>query len=467
MNHPFIVKVRKLCNDIKKVTDRDIEELDQLRCELSSEIEKNILNNSEIGFRQLTSNLSELQNEILYTDSKVMFRIKELQSEGKGPYDTQFSNTDKIYLSSIDAISDLLVLLSNYYPQSVVKYPELYNKYTPSRTDAFLKLFSESNQEKVRQNRIYCMISFADFDKFLDAVKSGTHQLSNYGLYLRNEDEGITYDLDKVRGVFEEDFENLRANFDREFREVFTSNLGDPKVLEKYVTDIYYKLKFYRIGVSNDVSCYVEELGYRDEKKDKFLTYARGWGGTLSNHLRGILTDASEQGITLDPNVSLDNYNIDGRYIGNGKVGKSQPISGEQQAEVSADTTKAAVSKATSELDSSLRPYGFFTLPKVAALSIENQQKLIELISENLLPYKVAMLAEIGFIEYLLKKHFTSKKAFYAAFSPLLTPKGNDKTGRGIKGNLSTLSEITTEDLSRYTAYQHKQQVKNDYEGLR
>ena len=126
--------------------------------------------------------------------------------------------------------------------------------------------------------------------------------------------------------------------------------------------------------------------------------------------------------------------------------------------------TVAPMPTSTSELDSKLRSYGFFDLPAVKVLTLKNQQKLVDLISiPKNLPYKIAMLYELGFIKHLGNKHFTTKDHLNKTLSAWL---GSDKDGRAVKGNISRLSG-SAGDGFRYTAQNHKQQVKDDYEGLK
>lgn len=116
----------------------------------------------------------------------------------------------------------------------------------------------------------------------------------------------------------------------------------------------------------------------------------------------------------------------------------------------------------TDNLKSELSKFGFFELPKVKQLSELNKQTLFELICANGLPYSIAMFEHLAFIKYLKSEHFTTNNKLFKAV-------GNwfGVTERTIKGNIYVLNETTAENKKRYTADQHKQTVKNDYDKLK
>ncbi len=108
--------------------------------------------------------------------------------------------------------------------------------------------------------------------------------------------------------------------------------------------------------------------------------------------------------------------------------------------------------------------YGFYNLPKVKQLPKANIPQLVELMMANELPYKLAMLDFLGFIDHLKDNHFTSA---YKVHKELAKWFNSTKDGRTIKGNLNTLLKGTKENKSRYTAHLHKEQVKKDYSKLK
>lgn len=124
-----------------------------------------------------------------------------------------------------------------------------------------------------------------------------------------------------------------------------------------------------------------------------------------------------------------------------------------QQLETKSDKLKAELGK-----------YGFFELAAVKLLSEPNKQNLIELISSNDLPYSIAMFEYLGFLKHLEKEHFQTKYKLNEEVSKWFN---SDNEGRAVKGNISSLLKNTTENKARYTAYKHKETVKENYQKLK
>ena len=118
----------------------------------------------------------------------------------------------------------------------------------------------------------------------------------------------------------------------------------------------------------------------------------------------------------------------------------------------------------TDKLKAELGKYGFFELPKVKYLAESNKQSLVELISTNGLPYSIAMIDYLGFLKYIEIEHFKTK---YRLNKEVAKWFNSDKEGRAVKGNISTLSDFSKEDKSKYTAHKHKETVKTDYQKLK
>lgn len=118
----------------------------------------------------------------------------------------------------------------------------------------------------------------------------------------------------------------------------------------------------------------------------------------------------------------------------------------------------------TDKLKAELGKYGFFELPKVKQLSEPNKQSLVELISTNGLPYSIAMFEYLGFLKHIENEHFKTK---YKLNREVANWFNSDKDGRAVKGNISSLSDYSTENKSKYTAHTHKETVKADYQKLK
>ncbi len=111
-------------------------------------------------------------------------------------------------------------------------------------------------------------------------------------------------------------------------------------------------------------------------------------------------------------------------------------------------------------LSERLSKYGFFELEKVKSLSQESQFALIELLAVNKMPYNVAMLDFLGFIDQIQKKYSRTLDKRNSIISKIFD---SDKDGRTIKGLINSLHKP---EQSRYTAHLHRQTVQNDYQKL-
>lgn len=121
--------------------------------------------------------------------------------------------------------------------------------------------------------------------------------------------------------------------------------------------------------------------------------------------------------------------------------------------------------KSNSELlNEHLNQYGFFELEKVKGLSAQRKSLLVEKISEQGLPYAVAMFDYLQFFKFLAREHFPVKHNLNKEVSKWFE---KDKDGRAVKGNISSLLKSTTENKERYTAHLHKETVINYYENLK
>ncbi|WP_150452566.1 hypothetical protein [Arenibacter lacus] len=138
------------------------------------------------------------------------------------------------------------------------------------------------------------------------------------------------------------------------------------------------------------------------------------------------------------------------------------------QADSLATSTKEVaqpVKTLTEILNDNLSKHNFFKLEKVKNLTEENQAHLVEKISNNRLPYAIAMLDHLEFIDYLWRNEFNyNKTTLNKEISKWFK---SDKDGRTVRGNINSLSESSKENTSRYTAYLHKETVIKDYEQLK
>jgi hypothetical protein len=125
------------------------------------------------------------------------------------------------------------------------------------------------------------------------------------------------------------------------------------------------------------------------------------------------------------------------------------------------DTPKKKTREA--QLSEDLKEYGFFELSQVKFLNNEKQKQLIQSISLKSIPYKIAMLDFIGFMQLLKDQYSTSQYKIVKILSQILNEGKNERL---IKGNIAILSPKSREDKKRFTAHLHKEQVEMDYKSL-
>ncbi len=131
MNHEFLIKTRRACANLGKVTAATTLELVKLRFKLAKDAEAIILHDRVTGKAFLTSNLNELLIEEPYVEMKVKARLEELRGEGLDDYDAVYANTKDVALTTTDAISELLQLFRIYYPDELGTFEVLLRRYLP------------------------------------------------------------------------------------------------------------------------------------------------------------------------------------------------------------------------------------------------------------------------------------------------------------------------------------------------
>lgn len=111
-------------------------------------------------------------------------------------------------------------------------------------------------------------------------------------------------------------------------------------------------------------------------------------------------------------------------------------------------------------LKENLQKGGFFNLEKVQSLSEIGQNELIKLLSDNEMPYGIAMFDYLGFCVFLDKEKGTKYKTNH-----FLSKLYNKKAKDGTQAKHYRNSLINNK--SRYTSYLHKETVAKDYEQLK
>lgn len=106
--------------------------------------------------------------------------------------------------------------------------------------------------------------------------------------------------------------------------------------------------------------------------------------------------------------------------------------------------------------------YQFMALSKLEALNVKGQNELIYLVINKDVPYAVAMMVYLGYLDKLKQDYSLSKEKIYTHLSKAL--KSNTRT---IKGNcLVLINPNTTEDKYKYPAENYKKDTQNDYNAI-
>lgn len=111
-------------------------------------------------------------------------------------------------------------------------------------------------------------------------------------------------------------------------------------------------------------------------------------------------------------------------------------------------------------LTGELKKYGFFELELIKELP--SKGKLLEILGDNKVPYKIAMLEFLGFINHLEDEYCNSKTDLWKLLSEIISiPE------RTAKGHVNALNDFSNEDKKKYTSHIHKENVKKDYQKLK
>ncbi|RXR16312.1 hypothetical protein EQG63_11870 [Flavobacterium amnicola] len=80
---------------------------------------------------------------------------------------------------------------------------------------------------------------------------------------------------------------------------------------------------------------------------------------------------------------------------------------------------------------------------------------------KDLMPYTIALLHELKFLEYFFKKFCETKTKGINVLAKIF-----DVSARRIKGNINVLNPRSTEDSLQYTSHFHEENIKNELKRL-
>ncbi len=132
------------------------------------------------------------------------------------------------------------------------------------------------------------------------------------------------------------------------------------------------------------------------------------------------------------------------------------------QADEIKQEPKTIIETRLDTLTEQLRQHGFFKIPKMKVLTSVNQQKLVELLLCNNLPYCIAMLDFLGYVNFLDKNYFKIIKSRNIELANWF-----ESNERAVRGNVNILADYSDENSSRYTANKHKEKVEKDYNDIK
>lgn len=107
--------------------------------------------------------------------------------------------------------------------------------------------------------------------------------------------------------------------------------------------------------------------------------------------------------------------------------------------------------------------YAFTELSKLKVLTKRQVHILLTKMLGKQTPYIIAMLSFLEYDSYLKHRYKMTKENIYKHVSEAL----NNIGVRQIKGNFLVLNEGSKENVERYTSYQYKDEVINDYESIK
>ena len=215
----------------------------------------------------------------------------------------------------------------------------------------------------------------------------------------------------------------------------------------------YFKKEFPEIHLVSNADLYFSSLHHCYFHDAPNFNHGRGWNYWINSYP-----------ISLNPN-EIERYGFcAGIEFCLNHIKRKNPILFKKIEKCEHSLQNQQSDTKTNKLKAELEKYGFFELPKVQQLSETSKQRIIELICTNGLPYGIAMFGFLDFLKHLEKEHFSAKYKLNKVISEWFK---SDNEGRAVKGNISSLSEYSKENKSKYTAHLHKETVKTDYQKLK
>ena len=169
MNSGFVISLRWFCLNLDKVTQARVNDFMQIRCGLSKDVERTIINNRKTGKGRLLSNISEVITEYEQARIKILRQVEFLKEMELDNYETDSDLYIEILHECENCITELVTLLIQYYPKIAISRKkqilELYNSGFRSLGKYFAKLESQLPETKTEEG-------IPNFTNNFDSVKT-------------------------------------------------------------------------------------------------------------------------------------------------------------------------------------------------------------------------------------------------------------------------------------------------------
>ncbi|MCF2506858.1 hypothetical protein L0663_25940 [Dyadobacter sp. CY107] len=430
MNHDFLIKTRRICIDLKKVTEARKEELEKLRFKLAKDAEAVILHDRETGRAYLTSNLKELLIEEPFVETKVKERLRELEDQGLSEYDAIFSWTKDVALTLRDAVSELLQLLSIYYPNEAGNFQALMQRYLP--LDIMKKNLGDGslNDEYFDDQRSNEGI----FLSKIIANPATNRKFENVDLLVSSMINHARYEFEKYRNLIDTEITTFPDSIDQ--------------IIERELQESRSAFR----SLKHDYLIVDSALSNPEKFKKEFKVLANTIDHFDGQDLTGICR------ITIKRITLL--HKLD--FLRSKKVLDGNNVGRVIQHQLDEVLFHKGVSP--SQIKEGFEKLGFLNLSKVQRLSSEQLESLYLLITlnneEKAPHYLVAMLNHLDFLKHLTST-FRKKEKIYEILSAITK---RDK--RSIKGNIAVLNSTSDEDRFKFKANSYVDKVTHDYNNL-
>jgi hypothetical protein len=152
MNSDFVKKVRKFQRSPERVSEADVNSIMELGNALLTEVEKAILNQSDIGKAHLISNYNEIKPD--YDLLELYFRryLDGLTEQGQSEYNNQFSNTKQFAVEAEGVLGELLNLFHQYWPKDSLDHYMIFKEHNNRLSKQMLTFIKSANNKLVSES---------------------------------------------------------------------------------------------------------------------------------------------------------------------------------------------------------------------------------------------------------------------------------------------------------------------------